>query len=39
MAKKKMMLEEKLEEAIVREIPYDAPEKWVWVKLNICFIF
>lgn len=34
MAKKKMMLEEKLEEAIVREIPYDAPEKWVWVKLN-----
>ncbi|NME83762.1 restriction endonuclease subunit S [Clostridium sp. SM-530-WT-3G] len=34
MAKKKMTLEEKLEEAIVKDIPYEVPENWIWVKLN-----
>lgn len=35
MAKKKMTLEEKLEEAIVKDVPYEVPENWVWTKLNI----
>ncbi|HAT4183834.1 TPA: restriction endonuclease [Clostridium perfringens] len=34
MAKKKMTLEEKLEEAIVKEVPYEMPEKWINVNLN-----
>lgn len=34
MAKKKMTLEEKLEEAIVKDVPYEVPENWVWVKLG-----
>ena len=36
MAKKKMTLEEKLEEAIVKDVPYEVPENWIWVNsLNI----
>lgn len=35
MAKKKMTLEEKLEEAIVKDAPYEVPENWVWAKLNV----
>jgi len=34
MAKKKMTLEEKLEEAIVKDNPYEVPENWVWSKLS-----
>ncbi|CAI3202412.1 restriction endonuclease subunit S [Clostridium neonatale] len=34
MAKKKMTLEEKLEEAIVKDAPYGVSENWIWVKLN-----
>lgn len=34
MVKKKMTLEEKLEEAIVKDIPYEVPENWVWTKLG-----
>lgn len=34
MAKKKMTLEEKLEEAIVKVAHYEVPENWVWVKLG-----
>lgn len=34
MAKKKMTLEEKLEEAIVKDVPYNVPENWINVKLN-----
>lgn len=34
MAKKKMTLEEKLEEAIVKDIPYEVPKNWVWSKLE-----
>lgn len=34
MAKKKMTLEEKLEEAIVKEAPYEVPENWIWSKLD-----
>lgn len=32
MAKKKMTLEEKLEEAIDKNAPYEVPENWVWIK-------
>lgn len=32
MAKKKMTLEEKLEEAIVKDVPYEVPENWIWIK-------
>ena len=35
MAKKKMTLEEKLEEAIVKDAPYEIPHNWVWTKLNV----
>lgn len=35
MAKKKMTLEEKLEEAVVKDAPYEVPENWVWTKLNV----
>ena len=36
MAKKKMTLEEKLEEAIVKDIPYEVPNNWIWANsLNI----
>ena len=35
MAKKKVTLEEKLEEAIVKDAPYEVPENWVWTKLNV----
>lgn len=31
MAKKKMTLEEKLEEAIVKDVPYEVPKNWIWV--------
>lgn len=34
MAKKKMTLEEKLEEAIVKDAPYEVPENWINAKLN-----
>ena len=34
MAKKKMTLEEKLEEAIVKDSPYEVPDNWINVKLN-----
>lgn len=34
MAKKKMTLEEKLEEAIVKDAPYEVPDNWINVKLN-----
>lgn len=34
MAKKKMTLEEKLEEAIVKDAPYEVPENWVWSRLE-----
>ena len=30
MAKKKMTLEEKLEEAIVKDAPYEVPDNWIW---------
>lgn len=35
MAKKVMTLEEKLEEAIVKDGPYEVPENWVWTKLGV----
>ena len=39
MAKKKMTLEEKLEEAIVKDIAYKVPENWVWTTIkSICGI-
>ncbi len=31
MAKKKMTLEEKLEDAIVKDVPYEVPNNWIWV--------
>lgn len=34
MAKKNMTLEEKLEEAIVKDVPYEVPGNWVWVNLK-----
>lgn len=34
MAKKKMTLEEKLEEAIVKEIPYEVQENWLWTNIG-----
>lgn len=34
MAKKKMTLEEKLEEAIVRDVPYKVPGNWCWIKFG-----
>ncbi len=34
MAKKKMTLEETLEDAIVKDVPYEVPENWVWSKLG-----
>mgnify|MGYP004601959471 FL=1 len=37
MAKKKMTLEEKLEEAIVKDAPYEVPENWIWTNLEIIF--
>ncbi|MZK50961.1 restriction endonuclease subunit S [Clostridium beijerinckii] len=37
MAKKNLTLEEKLEEAIVTDGPYEVPGNWVWINLNeIC---
>ncbi|WP_252234096.1 restriction endonuclease subunit S [Clostridium sp. ZS1] len=35
MAKKKLTLEEKMEEAIVKDAPYDVPRNWIWTKLNV----
>jgi type I restriction enzyme S subunit len=35
MAKKDMTLEEKLNEAIVKDRPYEVPGNWVWSKLRI----
>lgn len=32
MAKKKMTLEEKLQESIVKDVPYEVPKNWVWTK-------
>ena len=37
MAKKKMTLEEKLEEAIVKDVPYEVPENWIWTNLEVLF--
>lgn len=34
MAKKNMTLEEKLEEAIVKDEPYEVPRNWVWSRLG-----
>lgn len=34
MAKKKMTLEEMLEEAIVKDVPYEVPENWGWIKFG-----
>ncbi len=34
MAKKKMTLEEKLEEAIVKDAPYEVPHNWIWTNLK-----
>lgn len=34
MAKKNMTLEEKLEEAIVKDAPYEVPGNWVWSKIG-----
>lgn len=34
MAKKKMTLEEKLEEAIVKDVHYEVPENWMLIKLG-----
>lgn len=36
MPKKKMMLEEKLEDAVVKDIPYEVPANWCWIKLGSC---
>lgn len=37
MAKKKMTLEEKLEEAIVKDSSHEVPKNWVWVKFgSVC---
>lgn len=39
MAKKKMTLEEKLEEAVVKDAPYEVPGNWVWTTIkSICGI-
>lgn len=37
MANKKMTLEEKLEEAIVKDTPYEVPENWIWTNLEVIF--
>lgn len=37
MAKKKMTLEEKLEKSIVKDVPYEVPENWVWTNLEVIF--
>ncbi|WP_027624606.1 restriction endonuclease subunit S [Clostridium lundense] len=37
MAKKNMILEEKLEEAIVKDAPYEVPENWVWGNFEYIF--
>ncbi|MBN1077892.1 restriction endonuclease subunit S [Clostridium botulinum] len=34
MAKKKMTLEEKMEEAIVMDVPYEVPRNWKFIKFN-----
>lgn len=34
MAKKKMTLEEKLDEAIVKDFPYEVPKNWVWIEIG-----
>lgn len=34
MAKKKMTLEKKLEEAIVKDAPYEVPENWQWIEIG-----
>lgn len=34
MAKKKLTLEEKLEEAVVTDVPYEVPVNWVWSKIG-----
>lgn len=34
MAKKKIKLEEKLEEAIIKDVPFEVPKNWINVKLN-----
>lgn len=35
MAKKKITLEEKLEEAIVKDVPYEVPGNWVWSRFGM----
>ncbi|WP_294189025.1 restriction endonuclease subunit S [uncultured Clostridium sp.] len=34
MAKNKMTLEEKLEEAIIKDVPYKVPNNWIWSKID-----
>lgn len=34
MAKKKITLEEKIEEAIVKDVPYEVPKNWVWSNIK-----
>lgn len=34
MTKKEMTLEEKLKEAIVKDIPYEVPENWIWSNIK-----
>lgn len=34
MAKKKLTLEEKMEEAAVTDVPYEVPVNWVWIKIG-----
>jgi type I restriction enzyme S subunit len=34
MAKKNLTLKEKLEEAIVKDGPYEVPENWIWTKIK-----
>ncbi|MFL0165713.1 restriction endonuclease subunit S [Candidatus Clostridium helianthi] len=36
MAKKNLTLEEKLEDAIVKDMPYEVPKSWMWVVLGNC---
>ncbi|AKN29961.1 hypothetical protein Ccar_03575 [Clostridium carboxidivorans P7] len=34
MAKKQLTLEERLEEAIIKDGPYEVPENWVWIEIG-----
>lgn len=37
MANKKITLEEKLEESMIKDVPYGLPENWVWTNLECIF--